>query len=72
MVFEHMTREWPPGHEFHKHLCPETLLRPSKFDKYLQAAKSAPKRHFTDGMTIDEFFAHPDVYIKDEDEVSNG
>ena len=41
-VIDAKAAEWMPVPDMRRHLCPETLFRPSKFEKYVQALGDVP------------------------------
>ncbi len=43
-VIDAKAAEWMPVPDMRRHLCPETLFRPSKFEKYVQALGTSPSR----------------------------
>lgn len=52
LVFESKNMEWRHDPKMSKYLAPETILRASNFEKYLQAARSAPSAEETPGDII--------------------
>ena len=54
MVVTFQTKKWKNDAEYNQYLNPETLFRPSKFPKYLEAAKSAKK---IEAAELDQFRA---------------
>lgn len=54
LVIDTKSKEWL-GTEFEKYLCPETLFRASKFERYLnQALKDKPKNNIHNNKKIEE------------------